>query len=353
MNYCGIDLHSNNCLVVVIDDHDKVIQEKRISNDLARILNLLSPYRHELAGVVVESTYNWYWLVDGLMEAGYEVKLANPSAIKKYEGLKHSGDEADARYLAHLLRLGILPTGAILPKEMRAMRDLARKRMQLVRSRTTHILAAENITAREYGARMTSNAVKQMTKEDIDEMPLPDDVKYALKANVAVVQALGEQIGLIEKRIQEQVASKMEYRLLNSVPGIGKTLAPVILLETGPIERFADVGNFVSYARCVDSEHTSNGKKKGEGNTKNGNKYLAWAFIEAANFARRYNEQSRRFYERKKAKTNTAVATKALAHKLARACYHVMKEGKPLRTNWTSLAATLCIAMRIACDMSH
>jgi transposase len=111
MNYCGIDLHSNNCLIVVIDDHDKVLLEKRVPNDLAGILKLLAAYQHNLAGVVVESTCNWYWLVDGLMEAGYQVKLANPSAIKKYEGLKHSGDEADARYLTHLLRLGILPTG--------------------------------------------------------------------------------------------------------------------------------------------------------------------------------------------------------------------------------------------------
>jgi transposase len=329
MNYCGIDLHSNNCLIVVIDDHDKVLLEKRVPNDLAGILKLLTAYRHNLAGVVVESTYNWYWLVDGLMEAGYEVKLANPSAIKKYEGLKHSGDEADARYLAHLLRLGILPTGSILPPELRATRDLARKRMQLVRSRTLHILAAENITAREYGSRISSNQIKQLSAEDVDDMPLTDDVKYALKANVAVVKALSEQIEVIEKRIQQQVISRAEYKLLHSVPGIGKTLASVILLETGPIERFKEVGNFVSYARCVDSEHSSNGKKKGEGNTKNGNKYLAWAFIEAANFARRYNDQARRFYERKKAKTNTAVATKALAHKLARACYHIMKDGKP------------------------
>ena len=146
---------------------------------------------------------------------------------------------------------------------------------------------------------------------------------------MAVVKALSEQIEVIEKRIQQQVISRAEYQLLHSVPGIGRTLAPIILLETGPIERFKAVGNFVSYARCVDSEHSSNGKKKGEGNTKNGNKYLAWAFIEAANFARRYNDQARRFYERKKAKTNTAVATKALAHKLARACYHIMKDGKP------------------------
>jgi transposase len=329
MKYCGIDLHSNNSLVVVTDENDKVLEEKRLPNDLAAILKLLEPHRDTLVGVVVESTFNWYWLVDGLIEAGYVVKLANPSAIKKYEGLKHSGDEADARYLAHLLRLGILPTGAILPKELRATRDLARKRMQLVRSRTTHILAVENITARQSGARLSANQVKQLDVEDIDAMSFLDDVKVAVKANVAVIATLSEQIGVLEKRIEEMVSPCAEYRLLNSVPGIGRILAPVILLETGPIERFDDVGNYVSYARCVDSVHTSNGKKKGAGNTKNGNKYLAWAFIEAANLARRYNAQAKRFYERKRAKTNNTVAIKALAHKLARACYHIMKESKP------------------------
>ena len=120
-----------------------------------------------------------------------------------------------------------------------------------------------------------------------------------------------------------------EYGLLTSVPGIGQVLATTILLETGPIERFAAAGNFASYARCVDSMRTSNGKKKGEGNTKNGNKYLAWAFVEAANFALRYCVEAKRFYERKKTKTNNVVAIKALAHKLARASFHILKEKKP------------------------
>lgn len=106
-------------------------------------------------------------------------------------------------------------------------------------------------------------------------------------------------------------------------------MATTILLETGPIDRFASPGNFASYARCVDSLHTSNGKRKGSGNTKNGNKYLSWAFIEAAHFAMRYCAEAKRFYERKKAKTNTVVAIKALAHKLARACFHILKERKP------------------------
>jgi len=329
MKYSGIDLHSNNSVVTVMDEEDRVVAEKRLPNDLSKILALLEPWRGELAGIVVESTFNWYWLVDGLQAAGFEVQLANTAAIKKYEGLKHSGDEADARYLAHLLRLGILPTGTILPPEQRAVRDLARKRMQLVRSRTTHILAVENITARQQGARISSNQVKRLTVEHIEQMALPDDVALAIQTNMAVITTLSAQIDRLEKRLQERIAERPEYGLLTSVPGIGRVLATTILLETGPISRFAAPGNFASYARCVDSVRTSNGKKKGEGNTKNGNKYLAWAFVEAANFALRYSAEAKRFYERKKAKTNNVVAIKALAHKLARASFHVLKERQP------------------------
>jgi len=329
MNYSGIDLHSNNSVVTVTDQEDRVVAEKRLPNDLAKILSFLLPWRETLAGVVVESTFNWYWLVDGLQAVGFKVHLANTTAIKKYEGLKHSGDETDARYLAHLLRLGILPTGTILPPDQRAVRDLARKRMQLVRSRTTHILAVENITARQHGARISSNQVKHLTAETVDQMALPEDVALAIKTNVAVITTLSAQIELLEKRLQEKVRGRPEYGLLTSVPGIGQVLATTILLETGPIERFAAAGHFASYARCVDSVHASNGKKKGEGNTKNGNKYLAWAFVEAANFALRYCAEAKRFYERKKAKTNKVVAIKSLAHKLARACFHILKERKP------------------------
>ena len=329
MKYCGIDLHSNNSVVSVINEADHVVAEKRLPNDLEKIIGLMKPWQAELAGVVVESTFNWYWLVDGLKEAGFTVHLAHTTAIKKYAGLKHSGDETDARFLAHLLRLGILPTGTILPPEHRAVRDLARKRMQLVQSRTRHILAVENITARQYGARMTSNQIKELTVEAVDEMPFPEDVGLAVKTNVAVITTLSAQIELLEKRLMSDMKVRPDYALLTSAPGIGKVLATTILLETGPIERFAGAGNFASYARCVDSVHTSNGKKKGEGNTKNGNKYLAWAFVEAAVYAMRFNAQAKRFYERKKAKTNNVVAIKALAHKLARACFHMLKEGKP------------------------
>ena len=329
VKFCGIDLHSNNSVVIVSDEEDRIVFNKRLPNDLGRIRAALEPHRKELAGVVIESTYNWYWLVDGLMDAGYWVHLAHPAAIKKYEGLKHCGDFADAAYLAQLLRLGLLAEGYIYPRAERGARDLARKRMQLVRYRTAQILAIEGILMRQTGARMKGEAVKRLTTEQVDAFAFAPDVALAVEANRAVSQALGQQIEALERRLKERVSLRPEYRLLKTVPGIGQTLATTIMLETGAIGRFAQVGNFSSYGRCVDSLRESNGKKKGEGNTRNGNKYLAWAFVEAANFALRYCPRAKSFYERKKSKTNRVLAIKALAHKLARACYHMLRDQKP------------------------
>jgi transposase len=331
MKYSGIDLHSNNSIVTVIDETDKVVAEKRLPNDLTKILALLEPHRDELSGIVVESTFNWYWLVDGLQEAGYTVHLANTTAIKKYDGLKHSGDETDARHLAHLLRLGILPTGTILAPEQRAVRDLARKRMQLIQTRTTQILSIETILSRTTGKRLTSNQVKRLTIADLPALGLHADVTLSLQAHVAIIEVLQLQIAELEKRLQNKVAQEDDFKRLMTVPGIGTVLATMIYLETGPIDRFAGPGNYASYARCVSSEYTSNGKKKGQGNTKNGNKYLAWAFVEAAVYSTRFCPQAKRFFERKKAKANTALAVKALAHKLARACYHILKQREPFQ----------------------
>jgi transposase len=324
--YSGIDLHSNNCVVVVIDENDRVLCEKRVSNNLEQIVALLTPHRGDLRGVVVESTFNWYWLVDGLQRAGFEVKLANTAALEQYSGLKYSGDEHDARHLAHLLRLGILRTGYIYPSEQRAVRDLSRKRAQLVHSRTMHILAVETLVARQTGGRISGNCVKQLTADAVADWGWSADSALAVQANVDLVHATTDIIKKVEKRIREHIQLTPEFTVLKSVPGIGDVLASTIMLETGTIERFAEVGNYVSYARCVGSGRYSNGKKKAEGNRKNGNAYLAWAYVEAAHFALRYNEAAKRFYERKKAKTSTVIAIKALAHKLARACYYMLKE---------------------------
>jgi transposase len=327
--YAGIDLHSNNSVLVVLDEQDRPVFAKRLPNDLAAIVAALRSCVGTVRGVAVESTFNWYWLVDGLQDAGFTVRLVNTAAVKQYDGLKHSGDVSDARHLAHLLRLGILPTGYIYPRELRAVRDLLRKRSQLVRQRSAQILSIENLIARNLGAHAGAKEIKRWTDDDIDKMPLLVEQRQALKANLAVMRCLDEQATVLERSILAKAKVRQDYQALKTVSGIGEVLALTIALETGDVGRFDSPGNFASYARAVDSRRQSNGKKKGEGNTKCGNKHLAWAFIEAAHFAVRYDAAIKRWYQKKCAHSLSVVAIKAVAHKLARACYHVMKSGEP------------------------
>ena len=130
--YCGMDLHSNNTFVAISNETGKRIFQKRVPNNIRAILEYLVPFKESIGGVVVESTFNWYWLVDGLQEAGYKVHLAHPPAIVQYNGLKHQGDKHSAFFLAKLLRLNILPQGYIFPKDERHIRDLLRKRLMMV-----------------------------------------------------------------------------------------------------------------------------------------------------------------------------------------------------------------------------
>lgn len=327
--YGGMDLHSTNVVTQLIDEGDKVLYRKKQSCDLDQILKGLEPFKDNIEGIAVESTYNWYWLVDGLMAAGYRVHLVNTTAVKQYEGLKYTDDDSDAFWLAHLLRLGILPTGHIYPKESRGVRDLLRKRGQLVRQRTAHILSIENLYARNSGDRLSCNAIKCLTEEQIQQHFADPNVALAIDSNRILMNALDQQIKVLEQALLKQTKLNPRYRKLLTIDGVGEVLALTITLETGDIGRFAQVGNFTSYCRCVGSEKLSNGKKKGQGNSKNGNKYLAWAFVEAANFAIRFNEQAKRFYQRKAAKRNRVVALKAVAHKLARASYYVMRDQVP------------------------
>lgn len=327
--YCGIDLHGNNNVISIIDEKDGVMFEKRLSNDLVTICQRLKPYRDDLVGIVVESTFNWYWLVDGLMDNGYRVHLANPAAIQQYDGLKFSDDKSDARWLAVMLKLGILPEGYIYPKAERPIRDLLRKRSQLVRYRVSNLLSISNLVARNRGISITGNHLLKLNETDIATLMEEENLTLAANANLAVLHCVDEQIKKIEKVVKEKAKLRPEFRMLKTVPGIGDILALNISLETGDVGRFPTVGDFSSYCRTVRSERISNGKKKGKGNAKSGNKYLAWAFIEAANFAVRYNQSARKFCQRKSAKTKAVVARKALANKLTRACYFIMRDDVP------------------------
>jgi len=324
--YGGIDLHSNNSVINLIDENSQALLRKRIANSLDAIVMLLEPYRDDLIGLVVESTYNWYWLVDGLMDAGFEVHLANTAAIQQYSGLKHGDDDSDANWLANMLRLGILPEGYIYPKEERMLRDLLRKRLQLVQQKTQNLLSIQGLYDRHLNRRLNSNKIKQLTLEKLTADFADPNVCLAVNGNLAILQCLTLQVKTIEASLKQQLKLRDEFINLTSIDGIGLILALTIMLETGSISRFEKVGNYASYCRCVNGARYSNGKKKSNTNTKNGNKYLAWAFIEAANFAIRYNDTVKRYYQRKLAKTHAVVAKKAVAHKLARACFYVLRD---------------------------
>jgi len=153
--------------------------------------------------------------------------------------------------------------------------------------------------------------------------------ELGVKAHRAAIGVLNTQIDRIERAVLKTLKPRADYQMLLTVNGIGPVIAWTIVLESGDLQRFKNVGHFASYARCVDSKRISNEKKKGENNRKNGNPYLAWAFFEAAHFAIQYLPAAKRFYERKAAQRNPILAMKALSHKLARACYYVMRDQVP------------------------
>jgi transposase len=263
------------------------------------------------------------------MEHGYKVHLANPSAIKQYEGLKHTDDKWDSFWLAHLLRLNILPEGYIYPKEERPVRDLLRRRLLFVKHRTSHILSLQSMISRNLGTQMSANAIKRLDQEAAETLFDSPHLVLAANSNIAVIHFLKERIKPIEKAVKSHITLREEFRYLLTVPGIGDILALTIMLEVGEIARFPQVGDYSSYCRCVKSERLSNGKKKDENNRKNGNRYLSWAYVEAANFAIRFSPSAQAFYQKKMAKTNGIVAIKALGNKLARASYYIMRDQVP------------------------
>ena len=327
--YGGIDLHSNNSFMTLTDGEDRIVFERQLPNDLGVVLQALKPFKKKVAGIVVESTFNWYWLVDGLMEAGYKMHLANTAAIEQYDGLKHTDDRSDARWLAQMLRLGILPEGYIYPRNERGVRDLLRKRLYLVRQRTSNILSFKSMIARHLGASMGTNYVKRLSEDDAGDLFTDEYVSLAAMSNIAVMQYLGERIKLIEQVVKKRMKLSPEYEQLKTVDGIGEILALTISLENVMKSLKKGMDEASTYCRCVRSVKLSNKKKKGVGNSRNGNKYLAWAFIEAAAFAIRYNELAQKFYQRKSAKTSMVVARKAIANKMARACFYIMRDQVP------------------------
>jgi transposase len=322
-----MDLHSNNVVIGVMDLDGKRVATGKVDCDLKEVVKFLAPYKSQLEQVAVESTYNWYWLVDGLQARQYPVVLANPAGMAQYCGLKHADDTNDAFFLAELLRLKILPTGHIYDAQLRPVRDLLRRRLMLVHHRTALMLSFKSLYTRTTGQEMTLNKLKELEIKEAQDLYEHPANQVIAGLQIKHIEQLSESIEKIEKGVLASARELPYYAKLATLPGVGRILGMTITLEVGDIKRFAEPGHFASYCRTVAAQRFSNSKKKGENNSKCGNKYLSWAFVEAANFARRYDEQCRQWYDRKACKTSKVLATKALACKLAKAAWHLMAQG--------------------------
>jgi transposase len=323
----GMDLHSNNVVIGIMDLDGKRVASRKVPCELKEVVQFLAPFKKRLQQVAVESTYNWYWLVDGLRALKYPVVLANPAGMEQYSGIKHADDTNDAFFVAELLRLKILPTGHIYEVELRPVRDLLRRRLTLVHHRTALMLSFKSLYTRTTGLEMSLSRLKELEIKDAQELYKHPANQLIAGMQIKQIDPLSESIDKIEKAVLASARELPSYGKLTTLPGVGKILGMTITMEVGEIQRFAGPGNFASYCRAVEAKRTSNQKKKGQNNSKCGNKYLAWAFVEAANFAKRYDEQCRKWYDRKAAKTSPVIATKALACKLAKAAWYLMSEG--------------------------
>jgi len=277
----GIDLHGNNLVIGLVDQDGQRLKHQKLACDLKLVDGFLAPYKAQLKSLAVESTYNWYWLVDGLRGLGYPVALANPAGIEQYSGIKHADDTNDAYFLADLQRLNILPTGYIYDAKLRPVRDLLRRRMGLVHQRTALMLSFKSLYTRTTGQTMSLSRLKGL--EVAEAKTLYEHPANCLIARLQKehIDQLDQSVATIEKTVLACAQELPCYEPLQTLPGVGRILGMTMTMEIGELGRFKSAGNFASYCRTVASKRLSNGKKKGDNNQKCGNKYLAWAFVEA------------------------------------------------------------------------
>lgn len=325
--YCAVDLHSNNGFYGIVEKSGKRVYGKRLANNLNEILAELAPFSDRIDRIAVESTYNWYWLVDGLERNGFRgrMQLANPAAMDQYSGLKNTDDKSDAFFIAEQMRLGLLKTGYIYPEAERSVRDILRRRTLFVKQRTAQILSLQNMFSRQSGRGMSIREMQKLEEGDMPKILGNESNIFMARQNLDTIRYLSEKIKLLESHVLTRAELKSEFEKLLTIHGIGKILGLTIMYETGDISRFPKVGNYTSYCRCVKAHANSNDKKKGNNNRKNGNKYLSWAYVEASHKMRQFCPQAQSYHDRKKATVPVAVAVKSLAAKISKAAYYVMK----------------------------
>jgi transposase len=332
--YCGIDLHSKDCWLCVIDEKDEIQLRKKVPNYLPIILQELEKFSPKPC-VVVESTMNWYWLVDGLQEAGFEVKLAHIFGLHMITGAKVKTDRRDAFSLARLLRLDAVPEAYIYPKQRRPVRDLLRRRNRLVSLRATAYRYMKQVLLQQGMHGYSLADLKRFDEAMVVKLFDHPALRASMQMELDRIALYSQQINTLERMIQKSVMDPPLFELLQTIPGVAKILGLTIFYEAGDIERFSGPKRFCSYARVVPGvAQSSSVTRRGRG-SKQGNPYLKWAFMQAAGISVRYDPDVRKFRQthmaRRRSKARRLICLSIVAHKLAIGAYFVMKDRVPFR----------------------
>jgi transposase len=313
--------------VCILDQDGTVLLDRNVVAQPKAVLELIAPYRDGIV-VGVECTFCWYWLADLCREQGIAFVLGHALYMRLIHGGKGKNDRIDAGKIARLLRGWTFPLAYAYPKGMRETRDLLRRRMYLVRQRSS-LLVHVQIVNSQYNLPPIGKQLRwDSNHAGVAERFANASVRQNVAADLRLVEHLNRLIDEVERYLVQtvQVEDLRTYRLLQTIPGVGRVLALVLLYELHDWQRFATVGQFLSYARLVRCAHESAGKQVGSGGNKIGNPHLKWAFAEAACLMLRVSERARQWKQRYQQKRGKGKAMSVLAAKLGRAVYHLLRK---------------------------
>jgi transposase len=324
--YCGIDLHARTMYVCILNQAGEILVHQHMKASPDTLLRTVAPYRDDIV-VAVECIFTWYWLADLCAQEGIPFVLGHALDMKAIHGGKAKNDKIDAQKIAVLLRGGMLPQAYVYPADMRATRDLLRRRMHFMRKRAELLTHVQN-TNSQYNLPEIGRKIAYKTNRDgVAERFADPAVQKSSEVDLALIGHDDELLRDVELSIlkaAKQHDANTLY-LLRTVPGIGEILSLVLFYEIHDIQRFPRVQDFVSYCRLVKCAKESAGKRYGTSGTKIGNAYLTWAFSEAAVLFLRANPAGQKYLGRLEKKHSKGKALTVLAHKLARAVYDMLK----------------------------
>lgn len=333
--YCGVDLHARKMYVTVVDREGATLVQRNLDAGPERFLSLVQPYREGLI-VGCECMFAWYWLADLCRGEAIDFVLGHALYMKAIHGGKTKNDRIDSEKIARLLRGGMFPQAYVYPHEMRATRDLLRRRTHLVRLRTDALAHVENSVS-QYNLPAVEKKLRcAANRTGIAEQFADPAARRMIESDLALAAHLDEQIRAVELHLvhSARVDDPQAYQRLQSIPGVGKILALILLYEIHDVGRFADVRNFVSYCRLVRPKHESNGKVSTAAKKKKiGNAPLRWALGEAACLMLREVPQAKNLVARLEKKHGKAKALSILAARIARAVYWMLKRKEAFDVN--------------------